>query len=178
MVDVVPETVHVMSRWASAVMTVLSFPAGPGVVMVLVPWLITHWHVGTPSYPVVVRVIAVVLTAAGGVVMVAPFVWFVVEGIGVPFPTDPPSSRKVMVGGPYRYVRNPMYVGYFVAIIGLALFLSRAVLLIYALVLLIALMAFVHWWEEPTMTKRFGQEYEAYCQQVPGWWPRVDRRAP
>ena len=110
--------------------------------------------------------------------MVAPFVWFVVEGIGVPFPTDPPSSRKVMVGGPYRYVRNPMYVGYFVAIIGLALFLSRAVLLIYALVLLIALMAFVHWWEEPTMTKRFGQEYEAYCQQVPGWWPRVDRRAP
>ena len=45
-------------------------------------------------------------------------------------------------------------------------------------VLLIALMAFVHWWEEPTMTKRFGQEYEAYCKQVPGWWPRVDRRAP
>jgi protein-S-isoprenylcysteine O-methyltransferase Ste14 len=144
--------------------------------MVLVPWLITDWHEGKPVYPIAVRVIGVILLAIGGVVQLAPFVWFVVEGTGIPFPTNPPSSRKVMVGGPYRYVRNPMYVGYFIAIIGLALLLSRLVLLIYAAVLLVALMAFVHWWEEPTLIKRFGQEYEAYRHQVPGWWPRLHER--
>jgi protein-S-isoprenylcysteine O-methyltransferase Ste14 len=167
-----------MPRWVSAVITVLSFPFGPGLILVLFPWLITHFQAGTPPWPVAVRALGVALIVLGVLVNVATFVRFPVEGAGTPFPTDPPSSRKVMVGGPYRYVRNPMYVSYFVAIIGEALLLSRPVLFIYLLVVVAFVAGFVRWWEEPTMTRRFGAEYEAYRKQVPRWWPRLPRRAP
>ena len=70
------------------------------------------------------------------------------EGVGTPFPTEP-SSPHLLVGGLYRYVRNPMYLALVAAIIGQALLLSKPVLLIYAAVLLAALVAFVHWLEEP-----------------------------
>jgi protein-S-isoprenylcysteine O-methyltransferase Ste14 len=151
---------------------------GLGLVLALVPWLITRFQAGTPPWPVSVRVLGVALIVVGGLVNVATFVRFPVEGVGTPFPTNPPSSRKVMVGGPYRYVRNPMYVSYFVVIIGEALLLGRPVLFIYLLVLAAFVVAFVRWWEEPSMAKRFGAEYEAYCRQVPGWWPRWRRRTP
>jgi protein-S-isoprenylcysteine O-methyltransferase Ste14 len=83
-----------------------------------------------------------------------------------------------MTGGPYRYVRNPMYVSYFLAIVGEALLLSRPALLIYLLGVIAFVVAFVRWWEEPTMARRFSAEYEAYRKQVPGWWPRLPRRTP
>jgi protein-S-isoprenylcysteine O-methyltransferase Ste14 len=163
-------------RWASAVVTVLSFPFGPGIVVVLLPWLIMHFREGAPPWPLAVRVLGVVLIALGGIACVVTFARFAIEGIGTPFPTDPPSSRKVMVGGPYRYVRNPMYVSYFVVIFGEALLLSRPVLFIYLVGVAVFVVAFVRWWEEPTMAKRFGAEYEAYRKHVPGWWPRWPRR--
>jgi protein-S-isoprenylcysteine O-methyltransferase Ste14 len=165
-----------VSRWTSAVVTVLSFPFGPGVIVVLFPWLIMQFRDGSQPWPLAVRVLGVVLIALGGIACVATFAQFAVEGIGTPFPTNPPSSRKVMVGGPYRYVRNPMYVSYFVVIIGEALLLSRPVLFIYLVGVAVFVVAFVRWWEEPTMGKRFGAEYEAYLKRVPGWWPRWPRR--
>jgi protein-S-isoprenylcysteine O-methyltransferase Ste14 len=166
-----------MPKWVAAAGTALSFPMGPGLVVVLVPWLITRWQAGAP-YPAVVRAVGVVLIAAGGIVMVTAFVRFPAEGIGLPFPTNPPTSRQVIAGGPYRYVRNPTYVAFIAAITGQALLLSRPVLLLYAAALLIALVAFVRWYEEPTLAKRFGAQYLAYREQVPGWWPRLPRRTP
>jgi protein-S-isoprenylcysteine O-methyltransferase Ste14 len=165
-------------RWAAAMLTLVSFPTGPGVVLVLVPWLITHFQEGAQPWPAALRALGVALIAAGALVNVATFVWFPLEGSGVPWPTNPPSSRKVMIGGPYRYVRNPMYVSFFVAIIGEALLLSRPVLLIYLPVLVVLLLAFVRWYEEPTMAKRFGAEYDAYRKRVYGWWPVPRRRTP
>lgn len=165
-----------MPKWAAAVVTALSFPMGPGLVVVLVPWLITRWQPGVPPYPLAVRVIGLALIAVGGMVMVAAFVRFPAEGAGTPFPTNPPSSRQVIVGGPYRYVRNPMYVAFFVANVGQALLLSRPVLLIYAVALTLALAAFVCFYEERTLARRFGADYEAYRKQVPGWWPRLPGR--
>src|ERR1035438_3371207 len=126
-------------------------------------------------YPVAVRAAGVVLIAPGGIVMV---VRFPAERTGLPFPTNPPSSRQVIVGGPYRYVRNPMYAAFIAAIIGQALLLSRPVLLLYAAALLIALVAFVRLSEEQTLARRFGAQYDAYRKQVPGWWPRWPRRTP
>jgi protein-S-isoprenylcysteine O-methyltransferase Ste14 len=168
-----------MPRWVSAVITAVPGTAGgPGLILVLFPWLITHFQTGAPQWPLAVRALGVALIVLGVLVNIATFVRFPVEGIGTPFPTNPPSSRKVMTGGPYRYVRNPMYVSYFVAIVGEALLLSRPVLFIYLLVVVAFVVGFVHWWEEPTMTKRFGAEYEAYRKRVPGWWPRLPRRTP
>jgi protein-S-isoprenylcysteine O-methyltransferase Ste14 len=168
---------HPVSTLNAAIGTALAFPFGPGVVPVLIPWMITHWRAGGP-YPLALRAVGIVLIGAGGILTVATFVRFVTEGRGTPFPTDPPTSRKVMVGGPYRYVRNPMYVGFILAIVGEALWLGRPVLFIYTAALIVFLAAFVHFWEERTMAKRYGAEYEAYCKRVPGWWPRFPRRSP
>ncbi len=76
-------------------------------------------------------VIGVVLIAAGGIVVAGAFVRFVTEGIGIPWPTTV-TSRQLIAGGVYRYVRNPMYLAVTAAIIGQALLLSRPALLIWA----------------------------------------------
>jgi len=83
-----------------------------------------------------------------------------------------------MVGRPYKYVRNPLYVGFILAIVGQALWLSRPVLFIYTAALIVFVVAFVHFGGERTMAKRYRAEFEAYCKQVPGWWPRLPRRSP
>jgi len=166
-----------ISRWASAVVTVLSFPFGPGLVVVLIPYLLTRWNEGR-AYPEAVRILAIVLIVLGTGLMLASFSRFTIEASGTPFPTNPPSSRRVIVGGPYRYVRNPMYVSFAVVLVGMSLYLARPVLLIYTVVLLLLLAAFVHWYEEPTLVRRFGEQYSAYRNQVSAWLPRVPRRSP
>jgi protein-S-isoprenylcysteine O-methyltransferase Ste14 len=88
------------------------------------------------------------------------------------------TSRQLIVGGVYRYVRNPIYLAAAVAIAGQAPLLSRPVLLIYAAGFLGLSVAFVHWFEEPPLAERFGAHYEAYRKQVRGWWPRLPRRTP
>jgi protein-S-isoprenylcysteine O-methyltransferase Ste14 len=164
----------VAERIAAAVGTALFLPIGAGFGVALVPYLITRWQPGGP-YPLAVRVIGVALIAAGGITFIAGCVRFAAEGVGIPVPTEP-NSQQLTVGGPYRYVRNPLYLAWVMAIAGQALLLSRPVLLIYAAGILIASAAFVHWYEEPTLARRFGDQYEAYRKQVPGWWPRWPRR--
>ncbi|MET8157777.1 isoprenylcysteine carboxylmethyltransferase family protein [Sphaerisporangium sp. NPDC005289] len=117
------------------------------------------------------RVAGVVLILAGGAVLVDAFVRFVTEGFGTPAPVAPPEH--LVVGGLYRYVRNPMYVGVLAAIVGQALLLARSGLLWYAAIAFVAVFCFVRLYEEPTLRRSFGAEYEEYRAAVPGWWPRL-----
>ena len=98
------------------------------------------------------------------------FLRFVVDGIGTPAPVAPPD--RLVVGGLYRYVRNPMYLAVTAAILGQAALLGQLVLLPYAAVFGVVFFAFVHWYEEPTLRRRFGEQYDEYRRTVPGWWPR------
>jgi len=77
------------------------------------------------------------------------------------------------VVGFYRYVRNPMYLAVIATIVGQGLLLGRIVLLLYALAVGLAFSVFVRGYEEPTLRRRYGAEYEAYCRAVPRWWPRI-----
>ena len=158
-------------RWVVALGTALVFLVGQGGGVVLLPYGFTHWQSGT-AYPFAVRGLGVALIAVGGFVVITGFIRFVTEGVGVPLPIEP-TSRQLTVGGPYRFVRNPLYVAIVMAVTGQALLLSRSVLLVYAAVLLAAFIAFVRWHEEPTLARRFGAEYQAYCKRVPAWWPRL-----
>jgi len=142
----------------------------PGVVAGLVPWLLTGWHVGRP-YPVAVRIVGVVLIGAGAGVLIYAFAQFVVEGRGTPAPPAP--TVQLVVRGLYRYVRNPMYLAVLAVVAGQALLLSRPVLLAYAAAVSAAFVAFVRWYEQPTLARRYGAQYEAYLRDVPGWWPRL-----
>ena len=78
-----------------------------------------------------------------------------------------------MVGGAYRYVRNPMYLAVAAVIVGQALLFGQVVLLVYAIVFVAAVTAFVRGYEEPTLAGRFGEAYEVYMRAVPRWWPRL-----
>src|SRR5918995_1408422 len=91
--------------------------------------------------------------AAGAGVLAHAFTRFVVEGLGTPAPVAP--TRELVVGGLYRYVRNPMYLAVLAAIVGQGLLLGRLVLLPYAAVVAAAFVAFVHWYEEPTLAEQF-----------------------
>src|SRR5581483_745470 len=84
-------------------------------------------------------------------------------------------TGQLVVRGLYRYVRNPMYLAVLAVIVGQVLLLGRPVLLGYAAIVGTAFVAFVHGYEQPTLARRYGAQYEAYRRAVPGWYPR--RRA-
>jgi protein-S-isoprenylcysteine O-methyltransferase Ste14 len=142
----------------------------PGVVAGVIPWWLTGWDrrdgVWAP-----VAVIGWALVLVGAAVLVHAFVRFVVEGIGTPAPLAP--TERLVVGGAYRYVRNPMYLAVAALIVGQALVLGRFVLLAYAAAFAVVVAAFVHGYEEPTLSKRYGEEYDAYRRNVPAWIPRL-----
>src|SRR5918994_7370194 len=83
------------------------------------------------------------------------------------------APERLVVGGLYRYVRNPMYVAILAAIVGQASLLGQLGVLLYAAALWLISAGFVRWYEEPTLTRRFGVDYEAYRRAVPAWWPRL-----
>lgn len=143
----------------------------PGAVAGFVPWWLTAWQLRDPlSYWLPLRVGGLLLVAAGSVVLLHAFVRFVVEGLGTPAPVAP--TDRLVVGGLYRYVRNPMYLAVAAIIVGQALILGQPILLVYAAAFAATVAAFVHWYEEPTLRRRFGEQYEAYRRAVPPWWPR------
>lgn len=111
----------------------------------------------------------VVLTAAGALLALACVVTFAIVGQGTPAPFDPP--RRLVVAGPYRYLRNPMYLGAVLALAGAALFYRSVALLAYAVLFLTAAHLFVLGYEEPTLGRRFGTDYEAYRLRVRRWLP-------
>jgi protein-S-isoprenylcysteine O-methyltransferase Ste14 len=148
----------------------LVFLIAQGTAVVLLPYAFTHWQPGTPPWPVAVRAIGVALIVAGGIMVIWGFVRFATEGAGIPVPTEP-TSRQLTVGGPYRYLRNPLYLAIALVISGQGLLLSRPVLVYAAAVLLAAFVVFVHWYEEPSLARRFGEQYDTYCSQVPAGGP-------
>lgn len=145
------------------------FLVAPGLVAGVVPWWLTGWRFEPIWAPL--RLIGAVLTIAFGLILVSAFARFVVEGIGTPAPVAPP--RHLVVGGLYRFVRNPMYIAVVSTIAGQALLFGQLKLFAYAGIVAAVMVAFVHFYEEPDLTERFGADYETYRRAVPGWWPRL-----
>src|SRR5829696_1032296 len=161
-----------MRRPTAAIGSAVFFVLAPGMVVGLIPWLLTRWQVREPlPYWMFMRALGAVLLVDGLIALVGAFVRFAVEGLGPQAPVAAP--HRLVVGRVYRYVRNPMYVAVLVAIVGQALLLCRLVLLLYAAGAWLVVAAFVRFYEEPTLTSRFGADYEAYRRAVPAWWPRL-----
>ena len=141
-------------------------------VLIYLPSRVLSWSgLVRPAAMGVPQVLGIVLGCAGAIVAlscVAAFAWI---GKGTPAPFDPP--RRLVVRGPYRFVRNPMYIGAVLVLAGAALFFMSTPLLVYAGLLLLAAHLFVVFYEEPTLRRSFGRDYEAYCHRVRRWLPRV-----
>ena len=161
-----------MHRTSAAVGSTIFFALAPGTLVGLIPWGLTGWHLrhtGTAAW-IPLRVLGGALIAAGLPVLVSAFVRFVTEGVGTPAPVAPPEH--LVVGGFYRYVRNPIYLALTALIVGQGLLLGQLGLIWYAAIVAAGLVAWVYGLEEPELRDRFGAEYTEYHRAVPGWWPR------
>jgi protein-S-isoprenylcysteine O-methyltransferase Ste14 len=119
------------------------------------------------------QIAGLVLATLGGALALWCIVTFIFVGQGTPAPFDPP--RRLVIRGPYHFVRNPMYLGACGVVAGAALYYRSLPLLAYGCALLIATHLLVVFYEEPTLTRQFGQDYEAYRQRVKRWLPRFSR---
>ena len=128
-----------MSRTRAAIGSVVFLVVAPGVVAGIVPWLLSGWSMHDWWLPV--RVLGGLMIGAGLAVLLHAFGRFVVEGIGTPAPVAP--TARLVVGGAYRYVRNPMYLAVAALIFGQALLLGQAGLLLYGAVFCVIVAAFV-----------------------------------
>jgi protein-S-isoprenylcysteine O-methyltransferase Ste14 len=115
------------------------------------------------------QIVGIIVGSGGAMVALACVVTFLWIGRGTPAPFDPP--RRLVIRGPYRFVRNPMYIGGGLALLGAALFYESMPLLAYAGIFFLATHLFVVLYEEPTLRRTFGPEYETYCHRVRRWWP-------
>jgi protein-S-isoprenylcysteine O-methyltransferase Ste14 len=158
-------------RKPSAAIGTTAFLVVPVVVGGLGPWLLTRWHVrgGGPAW-LPLRILGVVMIVVGAGVLLHAFVRFVAEGAGTPAPVAP--TERLVVGGLYRYVRNPMYLAVAAVIIGQGMVLAQLGVLAYAVAFIAVVAVFVHLYEEPALQRQFGVDYTNYRQAVPRWWPR------
>ena len=148
-----------------------------GFLLVFLPARVLEWSgVRRPAVIALPQVAGVIVGLAGAGLALACIVTFAFVGKGTPAPFDPP--RRLVTAGPYRYIRNPMYVGAGFALLGAALFYESPALLAYVAGFRLMTHGFVLIYEEPALRRLFGSAYEAYCGETGRWWPRRFRRSP
>lgn len=158
-------------RWWTILKATVYTILAPGSVAIVVPFLLVRFGLvegdwgGPPGF------LALFLLGGGAVLLASASKGFAVEGEGTPAPFDPPV--RLVVRGPYRYLRNPMYVGVTLMILGMTRLLLAPGLLLYFAVVVLAFHLFVVFYEEPKLRALFGAAYEDYLRRVPRWMPRM-----
>ncbi|MBV9266408.1 MAG: isoprenylcysteine carboxylmethyltransferase family protein [Acidobacteriaceae bacterium] len=138
----------------------------------LAPWWISRWQLKPAFFGLLsVRIAGGVLFALGAIALLDSFARFAVQGMGTPAPILP--TRRLVVTGFYRYVRNPMYVSVVSTILGQALIFGDVALLEYGGIVWLLFHLFVLIYEEPTLKASFSADYTVYCNEVPRWIPRL-----
>jgi len=144
-----------------------------GFLLVFLPGRVLEWSgVRRPAALGLTQVVGLAIVILGAALALWCILTFVFVGRGTPAPFDPP--RRLVVRGPYRYVRNPMYIGAGLALAGAALFYGSWPLVGYTVLFLLITHLFVRLYEEPTLRRLFGAEYEAYSRRVKRWRPTLE----
>lgn len=142
-----------------------------GLFLIFLPGrILSSTGITQPAVVGVWQVAGMFLGVAGAALALSCILTFVFVGSGTPAPFDPP--RRLVVRGPYRLARNPMYLGAALALSGAALFYQSMRLLGYAGLFLFVTHLFVVLYEEPTLRRTFGGDYDAYSLRVGRWWPK------
>ena len=145
----------------------------PGFFAFYVPWRYFGLDRVTIDRSSPAHVIGLVSIGLGAVLLAGCIYEFARSGRGTLSPLDPP--RHLVVRGLYRYVRNPMYLSVTMIVLGEVLLTRSSALAIYWVVWFICVNLFVMGYEEPTLGREFGPEYDEYCRQVGRWVPRLPR---
>jgi protein-S-isoprenylcysteine O-methyltransferase Ste14 len=135
-------------------------------------WYLPRWIAGRNAFddPNPLGLMVLIPGLALAVWCSLEFAW---RGYGTPAPFDPP--RKLVVTGPYRFVRNPMYVGAGTAILGEAITfpnLTNVMLIMFGALWIVSTL-FILIYEEPVLRTMFGDDYLRYCRNVRRWLPRL-----
>jgi protein-S-isoprenylcysteine O-methyltransferase Ste14 len=142
-----------------------------GLLLIYLPARVLSWSgIVRPTAIEGPQITGMILGSTGAVVALSCIFTFVWIGRGTPAPFDPP--RRLVIRGPYRFVRNPMYIGAALVLAAAALFYKSISLLAYSVIFLLTCHLFVVSYEEPKLRRTFA-EYEAYCHRVRRWWPRA-----
>jgi protein-S-isoprenylcysteine O-methyltransferase Ste14 len=151
--------------------SILFFLLAPGIVAFAIPAWITGWRPGpaTDDHPAMIP-LGLTLATLGLLALVGCFVRFAVQGGGTPAPVAP--TRRLVVEGLYRHVRNPMYLAVLAIVLGQALAMASVWLAVYGAVLAVAFALFVRLYEEPTLRGAFPGDWPKYAAAVPAWLPR------
>ena len=151
-----------MTRGLAALGSAVFFLIAPTTVAGVVPWWISQWRLQAPFFDLqLIRWFGVVLILLGIPVLVETFTRFALQGGGTPAPVAP--TQHLVITGPNRYVRNPIYLALVAIVLGQGLILGNARLLVYGALLWIGFHIFVLAYEEPTLRRTFGTEYDTYC---------------
>lgn len=142
-----------------------------GLVLVFLPAdVVSRLGVTQPAAIHIPQVVGMAVGVGGAALALWCVITFAFIGGGTPLPFDPP--RRLVVRGPYRFVRNPMAIGVALAVTGAALYYQSVRLMAFTGLFLLVIHLFVVLYEEPTLRRMFGDEYEAYSRRVRRWWPR------
>lgn len=153
----------------TALKSLLFLLVAPGMVAGYIPLALLRK--GSQIETGVLSYLAFPLWLIGGIILLWSFWNFIHEGRGTPAPIDPP--KELVAAGFYRYVRNPMYVGILLILIGHFLWFGYWSLLVYTAFAFLTTHLFVTFYEEPTLRNKFGVSYEEYCKRVPRWMPKL-----
>ena len=141
-----------------------------GFVLVYLPARFLSWSgIVAPAAIRAPQVAGMIIVTIGTAIALCCVLTFVLIGKGTPAPFDPPT--KLVIRGPYRFVRNPMYIGAGMTLAGAAVFYQSLSILIYTGIFFLMTHLFVVLYEEPTLRRTFGDEYKAYFRRVRRWTP-------
>ena len=146
---------------------ILSFIALPGIVAVILPPLVAYWDPWNTAR----WIPGVWVMVVGAFILLWCVRDFHVSGRGTLAPWNPP--RILVVRGLYRLVRNPMYIGVLILVLGWSLFFLSPLLFLYTTILALGFHHRVVKYEEPRLGMRFGPQWEIYRHEVPRWLPRI-----
>ena len=152
--------------------TILYTLVVPGSITVLVPFLILTLEFRLIPMPLGIYHYLGLIPICLGMVLYLWAAWeFAITGKGTPSSISPP--KKLVVNGPYRWIRNPMYAGLLFILVGEAIFVQEVILVAYFFFFYLSFNRYIHNNEEPNLAHKFGANYRLYCHAIPRWLPRI-----
>jgi protein-S-isoprenylcysteine O-methyltransferase Ste14 len=143
-----------------------------GIFLILMPErILDEAGMIAPATSGLVQVSGFTLVIAGSIIALWSILSFAFTGRGTPAPFDPP--RRLVVRGPYRYVRNPMYIAALLVLSGITVYFASFALLFYSVVFWGIAHLFVVFYEEPVLKSKFEKDYTSYKAAVNRWWPKI-----
>lgn len=159
----------------NAIKTILYMGSMHGFFTYYFPWQLASLQPGAATIGIV-RGLAVPLWLTGTLLILSCSIDIIRKGRGTPAHLDPPKT--LLVTGPYRYVRNPIYLGSLSVQLGTILWFGSVLLIPYFLLFIIAYQILIVFFEEPALHRMFGAAYDQYVKEVPRWIPRLQDSDP